>query len=75
MKKVNETYLHEETGIRFDIEHSDDKNKKVRISNGIKMVSGRAENEHAFIFNRSKPETIIKIAKTLLEIGEFCQKL
>jgi hypothetical protein len=73
MKKLNETYLHESTGITFDIQYDGEK-KKVRIINGSNLViSGNKET--AFIFNRSKPETIIKVANALLEIGNFVETL
>lgn len=66
MKKINETYIHEETGIQFDIKYDQDK-KKVRILTSVK------ERDNQFIFDRSNPETIIKVANALLEIGNFCK--
>jgi hypothetical protein len=71
MKKINETYLNEATGIQFDIEYKNGE-KKVRIT---PVPNSYKDSDLGFIFNRSKPETIIKIGQTLLEIGNFCEEL
>ena len=75
MKKINETYIHETTGIKFDIETeynvSGGTRKRVRIDSNPASY----KNIDGFVFNRSSPETIIKIATALLEIGEFTEKL
>ncbi len=75
MKKINETYQHEETGIHFNVEWNYnvdlDCQKKVKIipsKNNYKLEKG-------FIFDRSKTITIINIGRALLEIGEFVEKL
>lgn len=87
MRKINESYLHEETGIMFDVEwveHSTGVNfigepspkvyiKKVKIMPSAQ--SGWVRGDKGFVFNRSKPETIKKIGQALLEIGEFVEKL
>jgi hypothetical protein len=85
MKKLNETYVHEETGITFDVQYETKEmypvgldvekrtTKKIQIQPSGQ--SGWVRGDKGFVFNRSKAETIKKIGKALLEIGEFCEKL
>lgn len=87
MKKINESYLHEETGMTFEVEyveHSTGVNfigepspwvyiKKVKIMPSTQ--SGWVRGDKGFVFNRSNPETIKRIGQALLEIGEFTEKL
>jgi hypothetical protein len=70
MKKINETYLHEDTGIQFDVEYKE--NKKILK---IKPSFNGYKNNTSFVFNHSNPETVIKIGKALLDIGNFCKEL
>ena len=81
MLKINETYKHEETAITFDVEFEEkypvggekEIRKKVRVMPSDS--SGWVRGDKGFVFNKSKPETITKIGKALLEIGEFCEEL
>lgn len=85
MRKINESYLHEETGMTFDIEY-EEKVGNLYLNGETKIVtkkvkimpsaqSGWVRGDKGFVFNRSKPETIKMIGKALLEIGEFVEKL
>jgi len=87
MKKLNETYIHEETNITFDVlfEEKESTNsydglipiRDKKIVKKVKINSSKNDyrNNNGFVFNRSNPETITKIGRALLEIGEFCEKL
>ena len=82
MRKINETYQHEGTGIEFEIEFStvfDNLNEPNKTEKKVKIMpsanSGWVRGDKGFVFNRSKPEVIQKIGRALLEIGEFCEKL
>ena len=79
MKRISETFQHEGTGIKFDVDFEPNLlnlndvnvfNNKVRI---IPTTNGY--DNKGFVFNRSNPDRIIIVAKALLEIGEFCEKL
>ena len=70
MKKINETYIHEETGIQFDIKYDGEKKRTLIVPN-----TSACRMEKGFVFNRSCADTIIKIGKALQEIGEFVEKL
>lgn len=81
MRKINETYLHEETGISFEVEY--EKNIELRDENPVNkrvkiLPSGVGViglNKQSFVFSRSKPEMVIKIGQALLDIGKFCNTL
>jgi len=77
MEKLNETYVHKETGIKFDIQFNYHKNDFVTKTNKVLVVpnTNGYNIEKGFVFNRSNPETIKMIGKALQEIGEFCEKL
>jgi hypothetical protein len=76
MEKTNESYVHKETGIKFDVSwnysNDLDTQKQVKIipSGGLNFPDSKG-----FVFNRSKVATIQKIATALLEIGNFVEKL
>lgn len=63
MKLQSIQYLHESTGIVFEVEFKDGKKRiTVRTTHG----------DDEFMFENSKPEILITVATALLEIGNFC---
>ena len=66
MKKLQEKYIHEKTGIEIIVDYKEiDKEIKTSIS----LISSMGREE--FIFRNSKPKTLIEVGKALIEIGEF----
>lgn len=64
MKLLSTQYLHEKTGITFEIEFNGD-NKRIKLKTKY--------GDNNFMFTNSQPKTLIKIGEAILEIGEFCE--
>ena len=72
MKKTSEIYEHEDTGITFKVYFRKDPfDESVTKTLDIQNHSGKFD----FIFKNSNIDTTLKVAKALVEIAEFVQKL
>lgn len=91
MIKINEVYIHEATGIEFNVSFahgeqvictdalcSRDCNRHgpaKRVVITPSNHSGWSNGSKGFVFQGSKPEMISKVGRALTEIGEFVEKL
>jgi len=70
MKKLQSKYIHENSGIEFEIKYKDNNEKSIYI---YPNTAGKFGLEKAFVFQGSKSSTVKMIAEALLDISNFTE--